>query len=103
MSDESLSNPSLLRNALTQLIRRRGLTNRSAAESLDAEWKRIVGPELGRCSTARRVRDGVVEVAVTNSAALAELRGFLHESVLCQMQSSLPQSGIRAIRYVRVR
>lgn len=103
MSDETLSTPGSLKNALMRLIRSKGLANRSAAESLDAEWKRIVGPELGRRSTARKVNAGVLEIAVTNSAALEELRGFLHETVLQQMQASLPQSNIRTIKYVRVR
>ena len=103
MSDETLSPPSTLKNALMRFIRSTGVVNRSAAESLDAEWKRIVGPELGRRSTARKVRDGIVEVVVTNSATLEELRGFMHETVLEQMRTSLPQSNIRSIRYVRAR
>lgn len=103
MSDEPLSSPSTLKHALMRLIRSKGLVNRSAGESLDTEWKRIVGPELGRRSTARRVRNGVLEVAVTNSAALEELRGFLQETVLEQLRSSLPEAGIRTIRYKRVR
>lgn len=103
MSDETLSPPSTLKNALMRFIRSTGVVNRSAAESLDAEWKRIVGPELGRRSTARKVRDGIVEVVVTNSATLEELRGYMHETVLEQMKTSLPQSNIRSIRYVRAR
>ena len=98
-----LSSPSSLKNALMRLIRRKGLVNRSAAEGLDAEWNRIVGPDMGRRSTARRIRDGVVEVVVTNGAAMEELRGYLHETVLEHMQTSLPGSDIRSIRYVRAR
>ena len=86
-----------------RFIRSTGVVNRSAADSLAAEWKRIVGPELGRRSTARKVRDGIVEVVVTNSATLEELRGFMHETVLEQMKTNLPQSNIRSIRYVRAR
>ena len=103
LSDEALSSPSSLKNALSRLIRRKGLMNRSAAEALNAEWNRIVGPEIGRRSSARRIRDGVVEVVVTNSAAMEELRGYLHETVLQQMQACLPESNIRSIRYVRKR
>jgi hypothetical protein len=44
-----------------------------------------------------------VEVVVSNSATLEELRGYMHETVLEQMKVSLPQSGIRSIRYVRAR
>lgn len=103
MSDEMLSQPGTLKNALMRFIRSKGVINQSATQSLDAEWKRIVGPELGRRSTARKVRDGIVEVVVTNSATLEELRGYMHETVLEQMKASLPQSNIRTIKYVRVR
>ncbi len=103
MSDEGLSSPSSLKNALTRLIRRKGLVNRNAAEALNAEWHRIVGPDIARRSRAGRIRDGVLEVLVTNSAAMEELRSYLHESVLEQLQSSLPESNIRSIRYVRAR
>jgi predicted nucleic acid-binding Zn ribbon protein len=103
VSDESMGSPTSLKNALLRLIRSKGLVNQSAAQTLDSEWKRIVGPELGRRSTARRVRNGVVEVVVTNGAVLEELRGFVHESALSQMQASLPESAIRAIRYVRAK
>lgn len=103
LSDEALSSPSTLKNSLARLIRRKGLVNRSAAEALNAEWNRIVGQKIGQRSTARRIKDGVMEVVVTNSAAMEELRGYLHETVLKQMQTSLPESNIRAIRYVRAR
>lgn len=101
MNDEDLSSPTSLKFSLKNLVRRKGLANRSAAEALNAEWIRIVGPKISQRSTARRVKDGVLEVVVTNSAAMEELRSYLHESVLEQMQQSLPESNIRSIRYVR--
>lgn len=103
MSDEALSNPLSLKNALTRFIRGKGLVNRSATEALNAEWHRVVGPEIGRRSRVRKLRGGILEIVVTNSAALEELRCYLHESVLQQMQSSLPESKIQSIRYVRAR
>ncbi|MFM7864872.1 MAG: DUF721 domain-containing protein, partial [Planctomycetaceae bacterium] len=86
-----------------RLIRERGLAGRSEADALDAEWKSVVGPDAGRHSAARKIKDGILEVAVTNGAILQELRGFLHETVLQQLQQRLPNSGIRGIRYIRVR
>lgn len=103
MSDESLPSPKTLKHALTRLIRSRGLVNRSAAEALDGEWKEIVGPELSRRSSARRIKNGIVEVFVSNGAALEELRGFFHETALEQLQSRMPESGIKGIKYVRSR
>lgn len=95
--------PGSLGQAIFRLIRERGLAGRSEADALDAEWKSVVGPDAGRHSAARKIRDGILEVAVTNGAILQELRGFLHETVLQQLQQRLPNSGIRGIRYIRVR
>ncbi|MEY4187031.1 MAG: DUF721 domain-containing protein [Planctomycetaceae bacterium] len=95
--------PGSLGQAVFRLIRERGLVGRSETDALDAEWKAVVGPEVGRRSAARKIKDGILEVAVTNSAVLQELRGFLHEAVLQQLQQRLPNSGIRGIRYKRVR
>ena len=101
MTDDSLPAPISLKYSLSKLIRNRGLVGRSASESLDVEWKRIVGPELGRRSTARRINNGLVEVVVTNGAALEQLRSYLTESALQQLQAFLPQAGIRGIKYLR--
>jgi predicted nucleic acid-binding Zn ribbon protein len=95
--------PGSLGQAVFRLIRERGLAGRSETDALDSEWKAVVTAEVGRRSTARKIKDGILEVAVTNSAVLQELRGFLHETVLQQMQQRLPNSGIRGIRYIRVR
>ncbi len=102
-SEDSPALPGSLGNALFKLIRQKGLMNRSATDALDAEWKQIVGPELARRSNARKIKDGIVEVAVTNSAVLEELRGYMHQGVLEQLKARLPDSGIRGLRYVRVR
>lgn len=101
MSDERLPAPATLHSAVNKLIRKRGLADRTAASALDEEWKQIVGPELGARSVARKIKDGIVEVAVTNGAALEQLRGFFHETALAQLRERLPESGIRGIRYVR--
>lgn len=101
--DSSLRTPGQVGNAVFRLIREKGLMNRGATNSLNSQWAEIVGPTLARRSHAKRIRNGVVEVFVSNSAVLEELRGFLHNQVLEQLQSRLPDSGIRSIRYVRER
>ena len=45
--------PGSLGQAVFRLIRERGLVGRSESDALDAEWKAVVGPELGRRSAAR--------------------------------------------------
>jgi len=100
-NEGAFDGPSRLGNAVSRLIRHRGLAERSRHHQLAAEWKKAVGPELAARSSVRRLRGGILEVAVSNGAALEQLRGFLHQTVLKDMQQAMPDSEIRDIRYVR--
>ncbi|MEY2724643.1 MAG: hypothetical protein RLZZ458_510 [Planctomycetota bacterium] len=93
--------PGSIGHAVLHLIRSRGLLERSSVDALNDAWKKTVGPELAQYSRAVRIRGGIVDVAVTNSATLQELRSFLHETTLKQLQEILPDSGIRGLRYRR--
>jgi len=99
--DSALRIPGQVGNAVLRLIREKGLMNRGASSVLNSEWAAIVGTELAQRSRAKRIRNGVVEVSVSNSAVLEELRGFMHQQVLEELQKRLPESGIRGIRYRR--
>ncbi|MCA9059009.1 MAG: DUF721 domain-containing protein, partial [Planctomycetaceae bacterium] len=95
MSEETGLPPQQLGSVLGRLIRKRGLADRSAAAELDGTWKKLVGEDLGRHSKAQRLRAGVLEVDVFNSAVLEQLRGFLHQELLKQLQLQLPKSEIK--------
>ncbi len=95
--------PRMLGEVLAGLMRRRGLAERSASRELDLAWQEIVGPEISRHSRPGRLRAGVLEILVTNSAVLERLRSFLHQEILEQVRRRLPRSEIRSIRYVRSR
>lgn len=101
--DELRHRPSQMRDLLASLIRRKGFVEQSANQGLDQAWKGVVGPELGRFSKPRKIRAGILEVVVSNSAVLEQLRSYLHQEVLEKMQGTLPDSEIRAIRYLRSR
>ncbi|MCA9034901.1 MAG: DUF721 domain-containing protein [Planctomycetaceae bacterium] len=104
MNDDDLTHrPRHLSSLVSNLIRRRGLTETSATASLDAHWKQVVGEEIGRHCWARGVKAGVLDIAVTNSAVLEQLRSFMHMDVLQQMQNRVPESNIKNLRYTRVR
>lgn len=101
--DDLRHRPAQIRDLLANLIRRKGLVERSAAEGLDEVWKQAVGPQLGRFSKPRKIKAGVLEVVVTNSAVLEQLRSYLHQEVLEKIRSGLPDSDVRSIRYLRSR
>ena len=104
MSEENaFSRPSRLGDVLSRLIRSRGLVETSAVEPLNTVWKRVAGAEIGARSTVNKLRDGVLEIAVSNGAVLEQLRSYLHQTMLEKVQAALPESQIRIIRYVRRR
>ncbi len=104
MSEENaFSRPSRLGDVLSRLIRSRGLVETSAVEQLNAVWKQVAGAEIGARSTVNKLRDGVLEIAVSNGAVLEQLRSYLHQTMLEKVQAALPESQIRIIRYVRRR
>ena len=103
LSDELPRLPGSIGNAIQRLIRTRGLLERSATDVLNDAWKQAAGPELARHSRAVKIRDGILEVAVTNSAALQEIHSYHQESILNLLQTKLPDSGIRALRCRRAR
>ena len=100
---DTTDRPRKLGEVLAGLMRRRGLAERSASHELDLAWQEIAGPEISRHSRPGRLRAGVLEILVTNSAVLERLRSFLHQEILEQVRRRLPRSEIRSIRYVRSR
>ena len=48
--------PGSLGQAVFRLIRERGLVGRSESDALDAEWKAVVGPELGHVEQSLNLR-----------------------------------------------
>lgn len=102
-TDGSFDRPRELGHLVSRLIRQRGLAEQSAGNRLDQLWKQAVGPDFAGCSSARRINRCVLEVVVSNSAALEQIRSYLHQQVLAEMQRLLPDSGLKDIRYVRRR
>ncbi|MFM7055887.1 MAG: DUF721 domain-containing protein [Planctomycetota bacterium] len=102
-TDELPRLPGSLGHLVQRLIRTRGLLERSATDVLNDAWKQAVGPDLAPHSRAVKIRNGVLEVAVSNSAALQEIHSYHQESILRHLQTTLPDSGIRALRCRRAR
>jgi hypothetical protein len=99
--DGSFDRPARLGNAVSRLIRNRGLAERSSNNALKTAWKNAVGDALAARSSVKKLQAGILVVNVTNGAALEELRGFRHDEVLQSLRQAFPDTEIRNIRYVR--
>jgi hypothetical protein len=66
------SSPVRVRDVLVSAVP--GLETHLLAETIKADWSRLIGPELGRRSRPGQLRAGVLDVVVDNSPCLQEMR-----------------------------
>ena len=80
--------PQPLRKLLVQYLQEAGLADIEAAYRVGDAWRHAV-PERFRVHTrVRRLRAGVLEVAVGSSAVLYELEGFYRHDLLARLRET---------------
>ncbi len=90
--------PQRIGNVLAELMARTGFAGRRAAKACEQAWREAAGPLAAGYSRPGRVRRGVLEVVVANSALVQEL-AFEKPRLLEALQRRLPEQGIRNIRF----
>lgn len=74
--------PQVLGDVLSQLFTLRGYDRVQTSRQLQNVWREIAGESLASRTTAQGIKNGVLQVAVNNSATLQELESF-HKHSLC--------------------
>jgi len=90
--------PKPIAEVLSRLMSRRGYAQIQAPEEWKSIWCQTVGAKLAAQSRVARVRGGLLEVLVRNSATLQELT-FQKKAVLAYLQKTLPDNVIRDVRF----
>lgn len=90
--------PRRIADVLGTLIARRGYCELEASGERDEAWKTAVGEPMSAYCRIGIIRRGVVEVTVSNSAALQELT-FRKLELVRKMAAALPDQNIRDIRF----
>ena len=88
-----------LSESLALVLRQTGLAARLEAQPVFDAYRTAVGDGRARQAKAVRLRDGVLEVAVSSSALLHELRHFHTERILKQIQKSVREPRVESIRF----
>ncbi len=83
---------------VNQLMSRRGYAQAIASEELQATIATSVGSELASSVHVGNLRQGVLQVFVSDSVTLQELN-FQKRSILKKIQSELPHSGVIDLRF----
>lgn len=90
--------PRRIAEVLNTLIARRGYSELEAAGERDEAWKAAVGKPMSAYSRIGGIRRGVVEVTVSNSAALQELT-FRKAELIRKISAALPDQKIHGMRF----
>ncbi len=103
MNDLPFGTPIKLGQLLGNLIRKRGLAEKSSRQELDDVWRSTVGERIASKSYVRRLKSGVLEVGVSNGAILEELTCYLQHEFLPVIQQKHPEPKINSLKFVRAR
>ena len=95
--------PAQLGQLLQNIVRRKGLAEESSGDALSKLWKQTAGERISSKSHVRRLRNGVLEIGVTNGAILEELTSYLHHELLPVLQSQHPEPKIENLKFVKSR
>jgi len=87
-----------VREALSQLLARRGYAQVQTAAGCAAAWQEAVGAKLAADSRPGNVKRGVLEVLVRNPSVSSEL-GFMKSKIVRTLQTLVPEQKIRDMRF----
>ena len=87
-----------VREALSQLLAKRGYAQVQTAAGCEAAWREAVGAKLAADSRPGIVKRGVLEVLVRNPSVSSEL-GFVKAKVVKTLQKLIPDHKIKDMRF----
>lgn len=90
--------PKGIKNILSQVMQKRGYAQVRTAAAYDEAWRAAVGERFAPFTEAGAVKRGTLEVTVATSLLVQEL-GFEKERLLAALQASLPDAGIKNVKF----
>ena len=90
--------PKRVADVLAQLVQKRGYAQVRAAQAHHAAWQAAAGPQFAPVTEPGKIARGTLEVTAANSLVMQEL-SFEKERLLAAIQQSLPEAGIKQLRF----
>jgi hypothetical protein len=95
----AVPNPHRLSDVLAQYISVRGLARRRADTQLQTIWNEIAGERIAAETRVLNLRQGVLQIAVSNSSLLTELVSFQKTALLETIRKDHPDFQIRDLKF----
>ncbi len=90
--------PKKAADMLSQLMARKGYGQTQTRADMDEAWEIAVGPRFIKTTQAGRIKRGVLEIVVANSAVIQQL-SFQKRQLLSAMQQQMPNSKIKDLSF----
>ena len=90
--------PKPVADIIAQLVQKRGYAQVRAAGQWNEAWAAAAGDQFAAVTEVGQIRRGVLEVTAANSLVMQEL-GFEKERILAELQTTLPDAGIKQLRF----
>ena len=84
---------------LSQLFAMRGYGRVQGDRQLGQIWREVAGPTLAAGTKPLALRNGVLNIAVSNSALLAELSSYHKPLLLAELQARHPEFKLRDLKF----
>lgn len=91
--------PRALGDVLSHLFALRGYGRARADRALHDLWRQAAGEQIATRTRVLGLRNGVLQVGVSNAALLGELAAFHRPSLLEALQRSAPDGSIRDVKF----
>jgi hypothetical protein len=87
---------------LSRLFAMRGYGRVQGDRQLQEAWLAVAGPELSQGTRAMAIKNGVLQVGVSNSALLAQLVGFHRVDLLEKLKTGYPHLKLKDIKFKKM-
>lgn len=93
------SEPRPIGEAISELIRARGLARRNSDRQLSGVWSEVAGERIASATRVEGLKRGVLQVAVANAAMLNELVSFHRHNLLKSLKARDEKLKVRDIKF----
>lgn len=97
------SEPSGISDALSELFARRGYGRVRGNQQLEQTWQAVVekvaGDHVVPHTKVTGLKNGALQIAVSNSAVMSELASFFKSELLAEFASEHPDLNVRDLKF----